>query len=319
MVTTDHQIAASQITLTIGSRGPRVVEVQRQLNKVRKSHEVPEWNELSTDGVFGPATREAVRKFQSRAGLQVDGVVGPRTWGALFPPITPAHSSILVPMHDGRVGGSIKPRGIIWHYTAMLESTELALAKVWSQSRGRGNGATAIVRRNGQIIQLCDFFHNSNHAGGATTGRAYFPDKGENPFDGSGHHPNAVFIGIELSNPGRVRRDAEGWRIAYTGAERVGVDPAIVVTDEVLRQYTKTDKWGFCTYTEEQKKAAAHIAKMVQAAGAQNERVLVVRKRVNGKDYGTVEGWSMELGHVDFDPSRKDDPGPLWGDWTDYE
>ncbi len=34
---------------------------------------------VSADGVFGPATRSAVKRYQSRHGLGADGVVGPRT------------------------------------------------------------------------------------------------------------------------------------------------------------------------------------------------------------------------------------------------
>lgn len=39
---------------------------------------------ISVDGDFGPATEGAVRAFQSRAGLVVDGLVGSQTWSALL-------------------------------------------------------------------------------------------------------------------------------------------------------------------------------------------------------------------------------------------
>jgi peptidoglycan hydrolase-like protein with peptidoglycan-binding domain len=36
------------------------------------------------DGIFGEKTDQAVRNFQQRNNLVVDGVVGPLTWKALF-------------------------------------------------------------------------------------------------------------------------------------------------------------------------------------------------------------------------------------------
>ena len=39
------------------------------------------------DGLYGPRTRRAVVAFQAAYGLQVDGIVGPRTWAALRAPV----------------------------------------------------------------------------------------------------------------------------------------------------------------------------------------------------------------------------------------
>ncbi|NLJ77846.1 MAG: spore cortex-lytic enzyme [Tissierellia bacterium] len=59
-----------------GSRGEDVKNVQWQLVK---------WKYLigKVDGVFGADTYRAVRRFQSKNGLKVDGVVGPSTAAAL--------------------------------------------------------------------------------------------------------------------------------------------------------------------------------------------------------------------------------------------
>src|SRR5205823_8196437 len=59
--------------LRVGSTGPDVIRVQSALGQ-------------TPDGVFGPRTDAAVRIFQERNGLLVDGIVGPHTWGTLFGP-----------------------------------------------------------------------------------------------------------------------------------------------------------------------------------------------------------------------------------------
>jgi peptidoglycan hydrolase-like protein with peptidoglycan-binding domain len=56
--------------LQLGDRGPAVVDLQNLLG-------------IEADGIFGSQTEQAVRAFQASRNLEVDGVVGTHTWGAL--------------------------------------------------------------------------------------------------------------------------------------------------------------------------------------------------------------------------------------------
>lgn len=61
-----------------GSVGPSVGLLQLALHRAGAA-------ELATDGVFGAATRAALRTFQSDNGLAADGIAGPATQAALTP------------------------------------------------------------------------------------------------------------------------------------------------------------------------------------------------------------------------------------------
>lgn len=54
------------VILKVGSRGPAVALVQEKLK-------------ITSDGIFGPGTERAVKRWQKKNGLSADGIVGPNT------------------------------------------------------------------------------------------------------------------------------------------------------------------------------------------------------------------------------------------------
>ena len=69
-------------TLRTGSTGSAVEQVQFWLNTLAQYESaIPS---LAVDGSYGAATASAVRAFQRRYGLTVDGVVGRETWNAIY-------------------------------------------------------------------------------------------------------------------------------------------------------------------------------------------------------------------------------------------
>ena len=68
--------------LRTGSTGSAVEQVQFWLNTLAQYESA--LLSLSVDGRYGAATASAVRAFQRRYGLTVDGVVGRETWNAIY-------------------------------------------------------------------------------------------------------------------------------------------------------------------------------------------------------------------------------------------
>ncbi len=68
-----------------GSQGPEVAKIQKRLKELG-------FYLGPLDGDFGGGTEIAVKAFQKREHLAVDGIVGPETWKRLFPqePLIPA-------------------------------------------------------------------------------------------------------------------------------------------------------------------------------------------------------------------------------------
>ncbi len=68
-------MAITRNQVSYGSQGSDVTELQKLLNQNGYS--------LAEDGIFGTKTQEAVKSYQQKNKLDVDGIVGTNTWGAL--------------------------------------------------------------------------------------------------------------------------------------------------------------------------------------------------------------------------------------------
>ncbi len=110
--------------LKIGSRGADVRSLQSALS-------------LYVDGIFGPLTEEAVKKFQSEHGFSPDGIVGAKTWAAI----------------------GVKPHlrtidKIILHCTATPEGRDFSVEQIrqWHLARGFSDiGYHYVVSRDGSV------------------------------------------------------------------------------------------------------------------------------------------------------------------------
>jgi hypothetical protein len=71
--------------LRLGDVGPAVLELKRALRDWLAANDAVAAPTFRMNTSFGPALKTAVEAFQQANGLEVDGVVGPDTWGLLEP------------------------------------------------------------------------------------------------------------------------------------------------------------------------------------------------------------------------------------------
>lgn len=86
----DFELPILTRILRKGTKGKDVEALQRVLNALG-------FNAGVVDGDFGSNTETAVKAFQTKAGITVDGEVGPQTWKALDPNVP----KLLIPFEKG--------------------------------------------------------------------------------------------------------------------------------------------------------------------------------------------------------------------------
>ena len=127
-----------------GSSGPDVITLQYLLNVAAEFNStIPA---PSQDGNFGRETQQAVTAFQSAAGLQPDGIVGPATWQALYNTYLGADNVIPPDINGGVTEYVVRPGDTLWLIAQRYHTTVDAIKRL--------NGLTSDNLSIGQILKI---------------------------------------------------------------------------------------------------------------------------------------------------------------------
>ena len=181
------------------------MEVLRKGSKGESVRTLQEFLKITIDGDFGSKTESAVKAFQKKTGLTVDGVVGKNTWAVMGILNTDNAENLEVVNalkiikhympEDSYFKGPVKKQWLFLHHTAGWENP-YQVADMWARDN-RGNVATEFIlggksikdgssKFDGELIQC-------------------FPEGGYGWHTGTGNsvmHRNSV--GIEVCCMGQI-------------------------------------------------------------------------------------------------------------------
>jgi len=179
--------------LKLGSKGEDVKKLQEYLD-------------LKVDGEFGPITERAVKDFQKKHIISVDGVVGKKTWEAMGYVSTDLSENknqakgLEIKQHFLPIGEyknqKTKKEWVFLHHTAGWENP-IKTIDAWANDK-RGAIATEFVL-GGQNIRTCDKTYDGVMVQAFPTGHyAWHLGTGSNKL-------HSCSVGLEVCNFGQLK------------------------------------------------------------------------------------------------------------------
>lgn len=128
-----------------GSRGADVITLQYLLNVIAEYY--PGIPDISQDGIFGNATRQAVIAFQQTKGLTQDGIVGANTWRALYEAYRGIGDYVPAPGPDtGTIEYVVRAGDTLWRLSQRYGTTVAELKRL--------NNLTSDDLNIGQVLKI---------------------------------------------------------------------------------------------------------------------------------------------------------------------
>lgn len=132
-------------TLRTGSTGPDVITLQYLLDFISEYY--PEIPAPVQDGIFGSGTKQSVIAFQKAMQLDADGIVGSRTWRALYDTYQGITQNVPSPgPGTGSFQYTVQPGDTLWLLSRKYGTTVEAIKQL--------NGLTGDMLYVGQVLKI---------------------------------------------------------------------------------------------------------------------------------------------------------------------